>query len=285
MINRTPGRRARSLEVALLGIFLVTWGVTTYPIVSAWNLTQSVRSGGLMESYAYLVLSLILIGLTLLFYGATSALAQWSKGEKSKEPSSMLSTVSAVFAERRYSRIFLISSIAYGVLYAISSGIIVFQPNIDFSEVYHVGIPSFAVATCCGPVGEMPEAVVYATQHLGLLLVPINALLLFSVSWLVGLNSSLAAFTLSFRRRNIGLGWFAGVGSLIGLFTSCPTCAGLAIIALLGGTGTLSVAFFLGPFQTLFVGLSILILIATPILSARSLQNLEVRACQRAQII
>jgi len=122
---------------------------------------------------------------------------------------------------------------------------------------------------------------VYLTQHLGLLLVPINLVLLFTLSWLVGLNASFAAFALTFRTRNLGLGWFGGIGAFIGLFTSCPTCAGLAIIALLGGTGTLSAAFFLGPLQTLFVVLSIPILVATPILSARSLHDLEGRACSR----
>jgi hypothetical protein len=170
----------------------------------------------------------------------------------------------------------------YGIFYAIASGIIVFQPAWNFSKVYHVGIPSFAIATCCGAVGETPEAVVYITQHLGLLLVPVNLVLLFSLSWLVGVNTSFAAFALSFRTRNIGLGWFGGLGAFIGLFTSCPTCAGLAIIALLGGTGTLSAAFFLGPFQTLFVALSIPILVATPVMLARSFDRIEGQACSKS---
>ncbi len=122
----------------------------------------------------------------------------------------------------------------------------------------------------------------YVTQHLGLLFVPINLVLLFLLSWLVGLNASFAAIAFRFRTKNVGLGWFGGIGAFIGLFSSCPTCAGLAIIALLGGTGTLSAAFFLGPLQTLFVSLSIPILVGTPILSARSWHSLEGRgACPR----
>src|SRR5438552_13612658 len=122
---------------------------------------------------------------------------------------------------------------------------IVFQPALDFSEVYHVGIPSLSIATCCGPFGETPEMVIYVTQHLGLLFIPVNLLLLFSISWLVGLNASFASFALSFRTKNARIGWLGGTGAFIGLFTSCPTCAGLAIVSVLGGTGTLSASFFI----------------------------------------
>jgi hypothetical protein len=226
-------------------------------------------------------MTLIVFGLCILFYGATTILTNWATGETSENPSSKSSIIAKVFSTRRYSRLLLLSALAYGAFYAIASGIVVFQPAWNFSEVYHVGIPSFAIATCCGPVGETPAAVVYVTQHLGLLLVPMNLVLLFLLSWLVGLNASFAAFTLSFRTRNIGIGWFGGVGAFIGLFTSCPTCAGLAIIALLGGTGTLSAAFFLGPLQTVFIGLSVPILVATPLLLAKSLRDLEGRACPR----
>jgi hypothetical protein len=281
MINSIPIGRARSLETVLLGALLVILGVTTYPIIAAWDLAGEGGGEGLLESYAYLALGLTVLGLSAMFYGATNTLTKWSGDQTSGKLPSLSSMVSTVFAKSRYSRLFLGSALAYGVFYSFASGIIVFQPAISFSEVYHVGIPSFAVATCCGPIGETPEAVVYLTQHLGLLLVPINLVLLFTLSWLVGLNASFAAFALTFRTRNPGLGWLGGIGAFTGLFTSCPTCAGLAIIALLGGTGTLSAAFFLGPLQTLFVVLSIPILVATPILSARSLHDLEGPACSR----
>src|SRR6266581_5842171 len=273
--------QTRSVSVTLLGAFFVTLGVVTYPFISVLSLEQGIRNEGFVVGYAYFVIALTASVLSVLFYGATSVLTNWSVDEAS-ENSSTPSVIAQVFSKRRNLRLFLLSAFAYGIFYAIASGIIIFQPAWNLSEVYHVGIPSLAVATCCGPVGETPELVVYVTQHLGLNLVPINLLLLFSISWLVGLNASFAVFALSFRTRNIGLGWFGGVGAFIGLFTSCPTCAGLALIAMLGGTGILSAALFLGPLQTLFVGLSVPILAATPILSARSMQNLETRACPRS---
>jgi hypothetical protein len=272
--------QTRSLSVAILGAFFVTLGVVTYPFIFVLNLEQGIRNEGFVVGYAYFAVALTASGLCILFYGVTSVLTNWSVDDASENPSTP-SVIAQVFSKRRNLSLFLLSAFAYGIFYAIASGMIIFQPAWNLSEVYHVGIPSLAVATCCGPVGETPEAVVYVTQHLGVLLVPINLVLLFLLSWLVGLNASLAAFALSFRTRHIGLGWFGGIGAFIGLFTSCPTCAGLAIIALLGGTGALSVAFFLGPLQTLFVVLSIPILVATPILSARSLHGLEARACSR----
>jgi hypothetical protein len=272
--------QTRSVSVAILGAFFVTLGVVTYPFMFVLNLEQGIGNEGFVVGYAYFAVALTASGLCILFYGVTSVLTNWSVDEASENPSTP-SVIAQVFSKRRNLRLFLLSAFAYGIFYAIASGMIIFQPAWNLSEVYHVGIPSVAVATCCGPVGETPEAVVYVTQHLGVLLVPINLVLLFLLSWLVGLNASLAAFALSFRTRHIGLGWFGGIGAFIGLFTSCPTCAGLAIIALLGGTGTLSVAFFLGPLQTLFVVVSIPILVATPILSARSLHGLEGRACSR----
>ncbi|HEX9239989.1 MAG TPA: hypothetical protein VF910_04975 [Candidatus Bathyarchaeia archaeon] len=273
--------QTRSLNVALLGAVMVTLGMVTSPVITSLNLAQGIGSESLVLGYADLALSLIVFGLCILFYGATTILTNRPTGKMSENPSSKSSIIANVFATRRYSRLFLLSALTYGIFYAVASGIIVFQPAWNFSEVYHVGIPSFAIATCCGPVGETPEAVVYVTQHLGIVLVPINLVLLFSISWLVGLNTSVATFALRFRTKNVELGWFGGIGAFIGLFTSCPTCAGVAIIAMLGGTGTISAAFFLGPLQTFLIGLSVPMLVATPIMVARSLRNLEGRTCDK----
>jgi hypothetical protein len=283
MNNVVSSGQTRPLKLALLGASIVTLAVVTYPFITILSLAQGVRYESFAVSYAYLDLALAGFGLCIAFYGVTAVLTRWPIHDMSDSPSSNPSIIAQVFAKRRYSHLLLLSAFVYGVFYAIASGIIVFQPAWNFSEVYHVGIPSFAIATCCGPVGETPEAVVYVTQHLGLLLVPANLVLLFLLSWLVGLNTSFAAFALSFRTRNIGLGWFGGLGAFIGLFTSCPTCAGVAIIALLGGTGTLSAAFFLGPFQALFIALSIPMLVAAPIMSTRSLHNIERRTCSNPQ--
>ena len=279
MTSRPLSGRVPLLAIVLLAALLVILGFTTYPLVAALNPTEAVRGEGFVISYAYFAFGLDTLGLCILFYGATNVLTNWSAGEASGPPSSITGMVAAAFARSRYSRLLLASSFAYGTFYAFASGIIVFQPALSFSDVYHVGIPSVAIAACCGPIGETPQVVAYITQHLGLIFVPVNLLLLFSISWLVGLNASFASFVVSLRTKNARMSWFTGVGAFLGLFASCPTCAGLAIISLLGGTGALSVSFFLGPLQTVLLLVSVPILITTPLLSARSLLNLDGRAC------
>jgi hypothetical protein len=267
------------LQITLIGAFLVIIGFTTYPVVDALNFNGGIRGEVLVVDYAYFALALDLLGTCLLFYGWTNVMTSWSPVEASGTELSVLGTIAGVFTKSRYSRLFLVSAFVYGAFYAFASGIVVFQPARSFSETYHVGIPSYVIATCCGPVGEMPQVVAYFSQHLGLLFVPVNLLLLFSISWLVGLNASYASFVVSLRTKNPRMSWFGGVGAFLGLFASCPTCAGLAIISLFGGTGALSVSFFLGPLQTVLLLVSVPILITTPLLSARSLLNLDGRAC------
>ena len=279
MTSQLAFRRTRSLWIVLLGIFLVTFGFTTYPVMAALNLDGEIGSEVFVVIYAYFALALDIVGLCLLFSGLTNVLTRWPRAEASGTGSSLSGALAAPFVYRRYSRLLLASAFAYGLFYAFASGTVVFQPAFSFSEAYHVGIPSVAIATCCGPVGEAPQAVAYLSQHLGLFFIPVNLLLLFSISWLVGLNASFASFALSFRTENARIGWLGGTGAFIGLFTSCPTCAGLAIVSVLGGTGILSASFFLGSLRTIIVAISIPILVAVPLLSARSLNTFNGRNC------
>lgn len=264
----------------LLGAAVFVAGLILDPMLSILLSGQRIE-GQFDAASGYAALAMAIAGLSVLFAGATVILADRSMYQTSEGISSVFSTLSRVLSKRSYSRILLVSAALYGVLYSLASGIIVYDPALSFSTVYHVSIPSSAVATCCSGLGETPLAVVYLTEHVGLLLVPVNLLLLFSVSWLVGLNAALGAFVLSLRITNRGIGWLGGAGALAGLFTACPTCAGLAIFYILGGTGTLSVALLLGPLQTIFVGISIPMLVATPILSARSIRSFGGGVCTR----
>ena len=279
MTNKLTSHRPRSFQIALLGALFVIFGFTTYPVMVALNLTRGIGNEVFVVDYAYFALALDLLGSCLLFYGGTVALTKWSRAEASRTELSVLGAVASAFNKTRYSRLLLASACLYGVFYALASGMVVFQPTLSFSEAYHIGIPSWAIATCCEPFGETPQLVVYVSQHLGILLVPVNLLLLFSISWLVGFNASFASFALSFRTRKAEMGWFGGMGAFLGLFASCPSCAGLAIISLIGGTGTLSISFLQGPLQTVMLLVSIPILIASPFLSARSLCSLDAQTC------
>jgi hypothetical protein len=69
------------------------------------------------------------------------------------------------------------------------------------------------------------------------------------------------------------------LGALVGLFTGCPTCAGLFFANAIGGTGAVSFATLLGYYQPVFIALSIPVLIVTPYLISRSLSKVIKEGC------
>ena len=182
-----------------------------------------------------------------------------------------------VLLEKPYSLIFRASSITYGLIFAVVSSTLVYQPGIVFTTVYGVNVPSVAEVICCGAIGQMPQLVLYLTQNLALLLVPINLILMFTVSWLVGLNAAVATYAYKKIPKTAGVRWIGGIGSTIGLFTACPTCASFFFMTTVGLTGALSLAASLASLQGFFIVIGITILTATPILTVNRMLNQ--RAC------
>ena len=258
-------RQIRWMAGVLLGAAILAVGLILNPLLTILS-SVSGSEGGIDASFGYASLSLVIAGLCLSFGSATEILRVRSTIRETGSMPSELSSSHLIISNILRSRIFLLSAALYGIFYSLGSGIIVYDSSVNFSAIYHVSIPSSSIATCCSPLGQTPVAVAYLTEHLGLLLVPVNLVLLFSISWLVGINASLASFTFSLRVKSQGVGWLGMAGAMTGLFTSCPTCAGLAIFSVVGGTGALSAALFLGPLQALLIAVSLPILIATPIL-------------------
>ena len=179
--------------------------------------------------------------------------------------------------KRPYSRVFAASSIGYGLAFGVTSSTFVYQPGLAFSTDYGVNVPSVAEALCCGGFGQMPQLVMYLTQNLAILLIPINLILMFTASWLVGLNTALATYSFRNAPKVAGLRWIGGLGGFIGLFTACPTCASFFLLTTIGLTGAVSLAASLASFQGFFIGIGITVLIATPILASSRI--LRQRAC------
>ncbi len=184
-----------------------------------------------------------------------------------------------VLSQSRFRRYFVLSTFVYGLFYAFVTSIIVYQPTVDFVQAYHVALPSVLVGPCCGPPLYAPILTVYLTNHVGLLIIPLTMILLLVVSVLVGLNFALAAFAFTRRTRAAGRGWVGGLGAVVGLFTGCPTCAGLFFANFVGGAGAVSFAALLSYYQPVFIALSIPILLATPFLISRSLSKVMKEGC------
>jgi hypothetical protein len=169
--------------------------------------------------------------------------------------------------------------VGYALLYAFSTGMIVYRPEVNFSEAYLARIPSVRIGVAYGPPGQIPIMVVYLTEHLGLLLVPLSIVLLVAVSVLVGLNIALAHFAYANRPRGQKGPWFISLWGVVGLFTGCPTCAGLFFVSFLGGAGATATASLLASYQILFIALAIQALALAPMLTSRNLSKTFREGC------
>ena len=167
-------------------------------------------------------------------------------------------------------RIGLAAAIGYAVVYLFVSGMIVFQPGTNSGAWVGFSPLTWNVAACCGSVGTVPALILYLAPqaHLALQILPLDALFVVVVPILVGFNVTVAAHSVrnKFVRRNVG--WMSTIGILTGLFTGCPTCAGLFLASAFGGLGATSLAVALAPYQMLFVVVSIPLLATSPLLIA-----------------
>ena len=184
-----------------------------------------------------------------------------------------------VLSKKKYRNYFVVSTLLYGLFYAFVTSMIVYQPGIDFVQEYGATFPSAIVTPCCGTPLFAPIVTVYVVNHLGLLIIPLTGLLLILISVLVGLNSALAIFAFDSRARGIGKSWLGGLGAVIGLFTGCPTCAGLFFANVLGGVGAVTLATGLASYQPLFILVSLPVLAVTPYLTSRSLAKVFREGC------
>jgi len=125
-------------------------------------------------------------------------------------------------------------------------------------------IPSVIISPCCGPPGQIPVLVGYLTENIGFLILPLTLLTLVIVSGLVALNVSLTYYAWKNRPSISKQNWSAGLGAAIGLFTGCPTCAGLFLANIVGGAGATTLALSLAPFQFLIIAITIPVLLITP---------------------
>lgn len=174
-----------------------------------------------------------------------------------------INNILLILNDKRYLRIFVISLITYGIFYSFITNLLVYRPDEVFSEIYNVSIPSFRIVPCCGTPGYMPMLVGYITEHFGILIIPINLILLLVISTLVGINITVSIFIFKNKPKNANANWLSGLGATIGLFTGCPTCAGTFFILLFGLSSSVSMA-ILAPLQSLFIAVSIPVLLLTP---------------------
>lgn len=214
---------------------------------------------------------LVVMGLYQLFRVVTST--------RPGSTPSILSVMKDAFSSKRAIRIGIVVATAYAVLYSFASSLIAYQPSVDFAKVYGISQPAWAVFTT-GATGAAPAIYLYLpAAHLGMQLLPLTLLFIFLVPILVGFNVVLSFYALrlsSFPQRSR---WLATSGAVFGLFTACPTCAGLFLASSIGGVGT-TLAVALAPFQLLFVAVTLPLLLIGPLFTALSVKKSYEASCR-----
>src|SRR5438132_9383496 len=167
-----------AMLVSLISYYLATSNVVVNPVTDEQ-----------LQAPAMATLTAYLLGLVSIIYGLHILIHQeWRRQEVGDgRAESDFSVLVRALCSRPYNILFPTSALLYGVLFALVSGIMVYQPNL--SEGLG-SIPSAVSVTCCDPLGQTPRLVIYLTSSLGLLLVPLNVLLLVGTTWFVGASMS-----------------------------------------------------------------------------------------------
>lgn len=247
------------------------WILSSYPI--------GTRSIGLLVQTAYIVLALVLLGVSLVLAGVTRYLMRSPRENSAKNSFLTGILLSQALNDNRSFRAFILGSLLYGLFFSFVSSFIVYQPIGGFSETYGVSVPSMVPVICCGPLGQMPQFVVYLTQQFAILIVPVNVILLVAVSWLVGVNAAIGTYSYTNRSSIHRTKWLGGLGAFVGLFSACPTCAGFFLLTMLGLAGAVSSALTVSSLQAVFLAAGFPLLLLAPVAAARRLPQDWATSC------
>ena len=182
----------------------------------------------------------------------------------------LVATIASATWNPKSRRIWAVTFVVYGTFFSMSSGTLVYQPEVSFSVHYGAEVPSWFISPCCGEPGYMPTVIVYVTDNVGLQIIPINMVLQITVSYLVALNVSLAAAAITVSRKSKSIGT---LGAVTGMFIACPTCAGTLLSLFIGTASGIAIAAVLVQLQTAFIAISIPVLLATPFILAKKLEG------------
>jgi len=206
------------------------------------------------------------------FGGIAFGMYKYHKSKVENKGKDILTIIAITTYNSKSRKIFIAIFITYGIFFSLVSGTLVYQPEVNFVTHYGATIPSGFIAPCCDGPGYMPKIIIYLTEHVGLQVIPINLTLQIIVSYLVALNASIAisAYTISKKGRGV-----SSIGAATGLFIACPTCAGTFLSIFIGTASGIGLSIVLTQLQTLFIAVSIPILIITPYIMAKKLQNTD----------
>ena len=257
--SKTNGKMLIIIGFIIIGIIFIL-----YSRITDFSITEdSIQSIERVAIGFYLIL--------LMSFGAIGfGIYRYHQRKITENKQNVLTTIAKLTRDSKSKKIFVVTSLAYGIFFSLAAGLIVYQPDVIFSYHYDVVVPSAHMNACCGEPGYMPTIIVYITEHIGLQIIPINMVLVIIVSYLVGLNTSLAVKAISITKKSGGL---TSIGAVTGLFVACPTCISTFFAIFISSSSAIAFTVILTHLQTLFVGITIPILLLAPILLAKKVQK------------
>jgi len=204
------------------------------------------------------------------FGAITYGLYIFHRDKVERKETDLFTIIALTTWNKKSRKIFFVTFVIYGVFFSLVSGTLVYQPDVNFAIHYGAKIPSGFIAPCCDGPGYMPKIIIYITEHVGLQIIPVNLVLQVIVSYLVGLNMALAAGAIAISKKGRGM---STVGAATGLFIACPTCAGTFLSIFVGTASGIALTIALAQLQTLFIAVSIPVLLVTPFVIAKKLRN------------
>lgn len=271
---RKSGLRIASVGIISVILAFIIYSRLTIPGEHLVMLTPE------LKTLASGVLAITFASMALITYGISKI---FKAEQRTMNSNSLLYYITNAFSDNKYWKVMVIAAIAYGIFFGFLSQIFIYRNDISFSQ-QGIVIPSINIITCCNTPGYVPMFSAYLTDHFLILLIPLNTILAVIVSALVGFNVSLGLYAFNLSRKiqsTKKLSFIGSVGAASGLFVGCPTCAGSFFSALLGFGAVGESISVLASFQTLFIALSIPVLIITPLLVARSIRT-NCRTCNDA---
>ena len=260
------GAKIKTNDKAFIIIGFVVIGIifVLYSSINDFSITtDSIQSVERLAFGFYVVLFMSVAGIGYGIY-------RYHQRKSMENDHGILTIIAKATMNSKSRKIFAVTFVAYGMFFSLTAGLIVYQPDVIFSYHYDAIVPSAHMTACCAEPGYMPKIIVYITEHVGLQIIPINLLLVIVVSYLVGLNTALAIKAISMTRKSGGL---TGIGATTGLFVACPTCVSTFFAIFIGSSSAVTFTVILTQLQTLFVGITIPILLLTPILIAKKIRK------------
>lgn len=254
------GKKIVILGFVIIGILFLIYSRYQDPEVITPSALESVQRIAL-GFYITLIAAFGVIGIGMYRY---------HKGKVQNNGKDLSTIIALVTWNQKSRKIFVAVFISYGIFFSLVSGTLVYQPEVNFAIHYGATIPSGFIAPCCDEPGYMPKIIIYLTEHIGLQIIPVNLVLQIMVSYLVGLNASIAISAYNISKKGRGA---TTIGAAAGLFIACPTCAGTFLSIFIGTASGIALSIALSQLQTLFIAISIPVLIIIPYVMAKKLRN------------